>query len=355
MASERSPSYPPPRLVRLAAFLSPLGALAAGGLGACSPEADLVVYTSLNQVHSEPVIRRFEQATGLRVLVEYDVEANKTVGLARRLREEVQQGIDRCDVFWNNEIAHTVALAEEGLLAAYDSPSARDIPERWRDPERRWTGFAARARVFIVNTELADPASIRGFDDLLDPRWKGKVCMARPLTGTTLTHLTALYVAWGEERVRAWLERATAEDSPLSFVQSNGQVMRLVREGQMAWGLTDTDDLRVAQTMDFPVVAVFPDQGEAGQGTFLIPNTVALLAAAPHPEAGRRLVDFILSRRVEERLAASDSAQIPLRTDVPRPAHVADPAGLKVLDVDWSAVARELGPRMRELSERFVR
>ena len=64
----------------------------------------------------------------------------------------------RCDVFWNNEIAHTVSLAGDGLLASYASPSAEGIPAEFRDPQDRWTGFAARARVFIVNTELADPA-----------------------------------------------------------------------------------------------------------------------------------------------------------------------------------------------------
>lgn len=320
----------------------------------CAKAPDVVLYCALDQVFSEELVREFERETGLTVRAEFDVEAQKTVGLVTRLREE--RARPRCDVFWNNEIAHTVALAEEGLLASYDSPAAREIPERWRDPQRRWTGFAARARVFIVNTDLVpDPTGIRGFDDLLDPRWKGKVCMARPLTGTTLTHVTALFVAWGEERTRDWIARATASESPLAFVQSNGQVMRLVREGQMAWGLTDTDDLRVAEVAGYPVVAVYPDQGADGQGTFLIPNSVALLADAPHPEAGRRLVDFILSREVEARLAASDSAQIPLRLDVPRPAHVADPATLKVLDVDWSAVARELVPRTRELAERFVR
>ena len=335
---------------RAAALLLPFVLTLGAG---CAREPDVVLYCSLDQVFSEELVRAFERETGLVVRAEFDVEAQKTVGLVTRLREE--RARPRCDVFWNNEIAHTVALAEEGLLAAYDSPAAADIPERWRDPERRWTGFAARARVFIVNTELADPAEIRGLDDLLDPRWAGLVCMARPLTGTTLTDVVALYVGWGEERTRAWLERATAEGSPLSFVQSNGQVMRLVREGQMAWGLTDTDDFRVAQAMGFPVEAVFPDQGEGGEGTLLLPNTIAVLAAAPHPEAARRLVDFLLSRQVEARLAASDSAQIPVREGVERPAQVADADALVLREVDWAAVARELAPRTRELSELFLR
>jgi len=271
----------------------------------------------------------------------------------RRIREEAAR--PRCDVFWNNEIAHTVSLAEDGLLAPYQSPSAEGIPARFRDPQGRWTGFAARARVFIVNTELADPAGIGAFDDLLDERWAGKVCMARPLTGTTLTHVTALYTVWGEERTREWLARATAEGSPLSFVQSNGQVMRLVSEGQMAWGLTDTDDLNVAIQKGAPVVGVFPDQGEGAQGTLVIPNTVAILADAPHPEAARRLVDFILSREVEAKLAASDSAQMPVRDDVERPAHVASAAALTVMGVDWAEVGRQIEARAAELTEMFLR
>ena len=138
--------------------------LAALGLPGCGREPDVVVYCALDQVFSEPLLRRFEAETGLVVRAEFDTEASKTVGLVRRLIEESER--TRCDVFWNNEIAQTVRLAELGLLQTYDSPSAAGIPERYRDPDRRWTGFAARARVLIVNTDLADPGGLHGMDDL---------------------------------------------------------------------------------------------------------------------------------------------------------------------------------------------
>src|SRR5262245_20871327 len=119
---------------RVGALLLPLALALAP---ACAQEPDVVLYCALDQVFSEELVREFERETGLTVRAEFDVEAQKTVGLVLRLHEE--RARPRCDVFWNNEIAHTVAMAEEGLLAAYDSPSARDIPERWRDPQRRWT------------------------------------------------------------------------------------------------------------------------------------------------------------------------------------------------------------------------
>jgi iron(III) transport system substrate-binding protein len=329
-------------------FPIPLLCLALG-LAACAPEADVVIYCALDQVHAEPILRRFEARTGLTVHAEFDVEAHKTVGLVRRIREEAHR--TRCDVFWNNEFAHTVALAEDGLLASYDSPSAADIPPLYRDKEHRWTGFAARARVLIVNTDLADPATIHGMEDLLDDAWKGRVGMARPLTGTTLTHMALLFPVLGEERARAYLEGL--RDAGVHLTSGNATLMRLVRDGQLAFGWTDTDDFNVAREAGYPVAVVYPDQ--EGVGTLLIPNTICILADAPHPDAARRLVDYVLSPEVEALLAASRSAQIPVRASVPRPPHVRSAADMRVMAVDYAATGGEVDRRIAELKELFLR
>ena len=117
-----------------------------------------MVRVSLDQVFSEELMAEFEKETGLSVKAQYDIEQTKTVGHVRAIIEEKTR--PRTDVFWNNEIAQTIRLAELGLLAPYDSPSAEGIPESFRDPERRWTGFAARARVlrsrFLGQNSLVD-------------------------------------------------------------------------------------------------------------------------------------------------------------------------------------------------------
>jgi iron(III) transport system substrate-binding protein len=345
---------------RQAARLPPLGlALALLLAGACSGP-DLVVYCALDQVHAEDLIRRFEEETGLTVRVEFDSEANKTIGLVNQIREEKNR--TRCDVFWNNEVAHTVALADEGLLAPYDSPSAAGIPEPYRDPERRWTGFAARARVFIVNTELMDPSQVATGADLLDPRWRGTAGMARPLTGTTLTHMAALYDVLGAEPARAYVQAVEAanERGELDLTSGNATLMKKVRDGVLAFGWTDTDDYYVALEGGYPVAVVYPDQVGAGGaeplGTLVIPNSIALLAGAPHPEAARRFIDWVLAPAVEAELAASRTMQIPVRPDVPRPPHVPSfgPGGLKAMQVDFRALGAALPERQEELKELFV-
>jgi iron(III) transport system substrate-binding protein len=316
-------------------------------LAACGREPDVVIYCALDQVHSEPLLRRFEQETGLVVRAEFDVEAHKTVGLVKRIREE--QNRPRCDVFWNNEIVHTVALAEDGFLAAYDSPSAADVPDAFRDPERRWTGFAARARILIVNTDRIDASAVSRVEDLADPKWRGQCAMARPLTGTTLTHFASLIDVIGDAETFALLARVRAND--VQLLGGNAQVMHAVADGRVAFGLTDSDDFNVAREGGRPVAAVYPDQD--GVGTLVIPNTIAILKDAPHPEAARRLVDWCLRPEIEAELAASRSAQIPVRAGVARPPEVRSAADFEVMAVDFARVGRDIAARQQRFNAVF--
>ena len=90
-------------------------------LSSCGGEPDLVVRISLDQAFSEELIAEFEAETGLDVDAQFDIEQTKTVGHVRAILEEAKTN-PRTDVFWNNEIAQTLRLAEEGLLEPYDSP-----------------------------------------------------------------------------------------------------------------------------------------------------------------------------------------------------------------------------------------
>ncbi len=284
-----------------------------GLLQACGDRADVVLYVATDQVTSSKIVALFEKRTGLHVRARYDTEANKTVGLVQALIQERQHA--RADVFWNNEIVHTARLAKLGLLEPYDSPSARDIPPQFRGPRHLYTGFAARARVLIVNTKrLPDKAAYpTSMWDLIAPRFRGQGTMAKPLTGTTLTHVAALFTTLGKTEATRFLDGL--HDNGVAMLQSNGATMRAVAAGDYAFGFTDTDDFHVASVeKGFSVAAVYPDQD--GVGTFLIPNTVALVRNGPHPKNGRKLIDFLLSPEVEAALAASRSAQISVRTAI---------------------------------------
>jgi iron(III) transport system substrate-binding protein len=327
------------RLAPLAPFLSL----------ACS-RADVVLYCAADQEHALPIVRDFEAETGLDVEALYDVEASKTVGLVNLLLEEKDR--PRCDVFWNNELAHTIRLRREGVLAPYASPAAATIPEEFRDPGGFWTGFAARARVLVVHEpSVPEPERPRRLHELADPKWKGRTAIARPITGTTLTHFAALFETWGEERARAFCEALLGNEVDLAG--GNAVVARGVADGRNAFGLTDTDDVESQRRNGKPVVAVFPDA--EGEGTLLIPNSVMLIRGGPHPQNGRRLVDYLLSAEVERRLAFSPSANIPVRAEVEAPPSVRRIDSIRRMRVDWEAIAIRLDERLEELKGIFLR
>jgi len=151
-------------------------------------QQQVVIYTSLDKVFSRPILEAFEKETGIKVLDVYDSEATKTTGLVNRLIAEKDN--PRADVFWNSEIGRTIVLKQKGVLDTYTSPSAGDIPSQFKDSEGYWTGFAARCRILIYNTDLLKEQDLpHSIFELTQTEWKDKVGLAYPLFGTTATHV----------------------------------------------------------------------------------------------------------------------------------------------------------------------
>ncbi len=311
---------------------------------------EVVVYTSLDKVFSQPVLEAFEKETGIKVLDVYDSEATKTTGLVNRLIAE--KNSPRADVFWNSETGRTVVLKRKGVLARYVSPSASGIPEQFKDPEGFWTGFAARCRILIYNTNLLKTEDLpRSIFELTEAKWKDKVALAYPLFGTTATHAAALFVHMGEEKAKEYFKSLKANG--VRIVDGNASARDRVVDGTVPIGFTDTDDALVAIEQGRPVDIIWPDKD--GIGTLLIPNTVALIEGGPNPDAGKKLIDFLLSPKVEEMLAYSESGQIPLRSSIKRPPHVPTLDKIKAMEVDYEKVADLMEPSGRFLQKLFIR
>jgi iron(III) transport system substrate-binding protein len=292
-----------------------------------TPPREVVVFTALDRIYSEPILREFESRTGIAVRPVYDAEAAKTSGLVNRLI--ARRGDPECDVLWNNEVIQTESLAQMGLLEPYQSPNAGRIPPQYRDPEHRWTGLAARLRVVIYNVNVIGDGPVPGsLSDFVDPSRRGQAAIAMPFYGTTFTHVSLLHEKWGRAELERWLR--ALKSNHVAIAPGNGPVRDLVASGERVFGLTDTDDAHGAMLDGKPVAVAIPD---ADHGAILIPNTVALIAGCPHRVEGQVLIDYLLSPAVERTLAAGRSAQIPLGTDL---ADVATP---------WDELLRRSPPR----------
>lgn len=286
-----------------------------------SRAGQVVVYAAQDQVYAEPILKAFQQRTGLRVRPVYDSEAVKTVGLANRLLAE--RGRPQCDVFWGNEELRTRQLAAREVFRATNG----------------WAAFGYRSRRLVVNTNLLAPkAAPRSLLDLTNAAWRGRVALAYPLFGTTAAHFLALRQHWGESNWLAW-GRALAANRPW-VVDGNSVVVRLVGRGQAEVGLTDSDDIAAAQREGQPVAAL-----PMGPETLLIPNTVAVIRGAPHPESAQRLFEYLQSSEVARQLVAARALE----------GATAGAVAEKTLAPDWTALLADLETATERLKTVFLR
>ena len=310
----------------------------------------VVIYTALDEMYSRPILDDFEAETGVKVLVQYDTEASKTTGLVTRLIAEKDR--PRADVFWNNEVAQTIVLKNKGVIEPYKSASADAIHAGFKDSEHYWTGFAARGRVIIYNTDLVEspPSSI---EDFLKPEWSGKCAIAKPLFGTTATHGAALFAHMGEDKAKKFFNDLRTNN--VAILAGNATVRDMVARGEYAFGLTDTDDANGGILDGWPVKWLFPDQDEGQIGTLIIPNTVALIKGGPNPDSGRRLIDYLLSAEVEAKLSQMRSLQIPLNPNVKAPEGVPDLKKVRTMKVSFEKMADNMSKSLDFMRETFLR
>lgn len=251
-------------------------ALFPGGCGGGKPV--VVVYAAQDRVHAEPLLREFGAREGVEVRAVYDNEATKTTGLANRVLGE--RARPQADLWWSNEELRTRQLVKRGAL------------------EPNWTAFGRRERVLVVaatNAPFAMPPGF-GLAGLTNAALRGRIAMAYPLFGTTATHLVVLRERWGAAAWEAWC-RALHANRPL-LVDGNSVVVQLVARGDAWVGLTDSDDVAAARREGLAVRAIPlpPEDGLA------IPNTLAVVRNAGHPEVARRLAAYLRGPEAVERL-----------------------------------------------------
>ena len=305
----------------------------------CSSQQEVktvTVYVSEDQVFSEPLLKDFEKETGIKVNAVYDTEESKSTGVMNRLIAEKNN--PQADVYWANEPIRAEVLRQKNILTPYLSPNAEGIPLNFREKNNYWTGFSARVRVIVAQKELEEkPSSIL---DYSNAKYKAKAVIANPLFGTTTAHIAALFSLWGEAKTKSFLEKMKANQITLST--SNGESADFIASKQYAFSLVDSDDAISRFRQKENISIIYPDQKEGEVGIFVVPNAVMMIAHAPHPKMAQKFIDYLLSKKSEEKLARADCAQIPLHQGVSAPKDLKSISELKVMQVDYATVAQKM-------------
>jgi iron(III) transport system substrate-binding protein len=196
-------------------------------------------------------------------------------------------------------------LKKRGLLAAYDSPERKFFRDGFKDPQGFWTSTYTTYAVFGYNTRLVPKAGVpRSHEDLLKPAWKGQVGME----GRGYEWFTATISGMGREKGVSYMRALAAQNPGLRIGRT--LLAQLVAAGEFNGTLTAyIHNFDTLKNSGAPVdwVALPP--------SFANLHPVALNLKAPHPNAGKLFIDFMLSQKGQE--VVRGIKRVPDRIDTP--------------------------------------
>jgi len=253
-----------------------------------------------------------------------DIYRSGTVEVTAKLQAEIQADSIRADVIWFADMAMFEDLAKKGLLIKTSIPEARNIPDKFI----YMNGMAYEVRLIYQiiaynTTKVKKP--VRGWKDLLDPAYQGKVGSASALySGATLTQVTTLTkdpnFGWD------YYKKLAANDCKI--VKGNGAVARNIATGEYFIGITIDFMARDLMEKGSPVAYVYQSEGSV-----YIPTPIGVISNTKNPELAQEFINFVLSEEGQEVLVSH--GYLPLNKNVPLPAGIPSPADIKILKTDW--------------------
>ncbi|HSF39159.1 MAG TPA: extracellular solute-binding protein, partial [Thermoanaerobaculia bacterium] len=258
-----------------------------------------------------------------------------------RVRSEAAN--PQADVWFGGPSTIFARGAADGLLAPYRPKWADAIPPESRNPQDLYFASYRTAPVLVYNNQAVKPEEApEDWEDLLDPRWKGKILIRDPLASGTMRTLFGMILArsiqetGSPERGFEWLRRLDGQTK--EYVQNPALLMEKLnrREGLITvWELTD---MLWQAKRGAPLGYQF-----AKSGAPVIDDSLGLVKGARHPEPAKEFIEFVGSVEGQE-LAAADAFRLPARTDIPPeklPEWARDVlARLVPAPVDWSLIEK---------------
>ena len=317
--------------------LMAITALLAAALGSPAHGVEVVnVYSYRQPFLIKPMFDAFTRETGIHVNMVY---AKK--GLVERLKQE---GVNSpADLIFTVDIGRLTDAVDAGVTQPADSAALKaHIPPQYRDPDDQWLGLTARARIIVASKDRVEPGEITTYEDLADPRWKGRVC-TRSAKNAYMVALTAAMIAHhGEAKAEEWLRGVKANLARKPQGNDRAQV-KAIMEGvcdvavinhyYMGKMMTNKDQAAWAASVNM----VFPNQ--QSYGTHMNVSGMALTKSAPNRENAIKLMVF-LSDDLAQAMYAEQNYEYPVKQGVPWSGLLQSFGSYKADDLALAEIAR---------------
>jgi iron(III) transport system substrate-binding protein len=263
-------------------------------------EGSVVFYGSITASESETLRKAFESKYPFLKTTQFRAGSDS---LLQKILTEARAGRREADVFNIRSFEGNV-LVERGLFAKYASPHSKFYRDDFKDREGHWTSFYMNPATIGYNTKLVPRAEApKDWSDLLDPKWKGQMVMDREETEWFANMLKFT----GREKGLQYMRRLATQG--LTFRAGHSLMAQLVAAGEFKLGVVlYTPRMEVMKKSGAPIEWV------RANPVIAYHYVVGVAAHAPHPNAARLFVDFLLSREGQELLVKT--ARVPVRSDV---------------------------------------
>lgn len=272
---------------------------------------ELIVYTSRNEQLLKPLFDRYTEETGVKITYLTD----KAPPLMERLKAEGSRS--KADVFITVDAGNLWQATNMELLQPVDSEILRaNIPKNLRDPDDRWFGLSVRARTIIHDPSKAPADTLSTYEDLADPKWKGKLCLrtSNSVYNQSLiaTMMSSIGAEKTEEVVRGWVDNLAAP--PMA---SDNEVIDAIAAGRCAVGISNTYYLGRALRKDeaLPVTVFWPNQAQGERGTHVNVSGAGVTRHAPNPQGAREFIEWLSAGTAQE-LFAGENLEYPANPEV---------------------------------------
>lgn len=271
------------------------------------------VYSYRQPFLIKPMFDAFTRETGVDVNVVY---ARK--GLVERLKQEGANS--PADLIFTVDIGRLTDATRAGVTQPVHNVTLEaNIPPQYRDPDLHWFGLTTRARIIVASKDRVTPGAITRYEDLADPKWRGRVCTRSAKHAYMVALIAAMIAHHGEAEAETWLRGVKANLARKPQGNDRAQV-KAIMEGvcdvavinhyYMGKMMNDEKQAAWAESVNM----VFPNQ--SGDGTHMNVSGMAMTKSAPNRDNAIKLMVF-LSDDLAQQMYAEQNFEYPVKQGVP--------------------------------------
>lgn len=263
---------------------------------AAQPQA-VTVYSSRIEALLKPTLDEYTKQTGVKI----NLLTDRGGSLSERLAAE---GVSSpADVLITVDVGNLWSAAERGLLQKIDSPTLNaNVPANFRDAGSRWWGLSQRERTIFYAADRVKPEQLSTYEDLADPKWKGKLCLRTSKQAYTQSLVAMLIAKHGVEKAEAITKGWVANLAGDVFTNDNS-LLKAIAAGQCDVGIANTYYFGriLAKEPDFnkQVKLFWANQGKDEGGTHVNLSGAGVVKHAKNPEGARKLLEWLSSAKVQ--------------------------------------------------------